>query len=368
MINDHGLYMQMALEEAGKGLGRTSPNPAVGAVIVKGGEVIGRGYHHRAGTPHAEIHALDDAGPKARGATLYVTLEPCNHTGRTPPCTEAILRAGIATVVIGMADPNPRVTGGGGQYLQQHGVEVVSGVLEERCRALNRPFIKHSATGLPWIIMKAGLSLDGKLTLCRGQATALTGPESQRAVHQLRNRVDAILIGVETALIDNPSLTTRLDGVAESRDPLRIVLDSRLRLPADARMLTQDSTAATWIVCSQKASSADEARLVDQGARVLRLPQDREGRIDLNGLVRFLGDNNLTSVLVEGGARVHGAFYRQGLVDELLLFYAPCIIGDQGVPLVQGFSLIGHGRAPVLGSTSVQSLGDDFLFRALLSK
>ena len=367
MVNDHELYMEMALAEAAKGLGRTSPNPAVGAVIVKGGEIIGRGYHHRAGSPHAEVHALADAGPGARGATLYVTLEPCNHTGRTPPCTEAILRAGIATVVIGMADPNPRVTGGGGQYLRQQGLLVVNGVLEEQCRALNYPFIKHSATGLPWIIMKAGMSLDGKISLCRGQGTALTGPESQRLVHQLRNRVDAILIGVETALIDNPSLTTRLAGVPETRDPLRIVLDSRLRLSAEARMLTQDSAAATWIVCSQEASLAQEARLVARGAQVVRLPPDQEGRIDLNGLVRFLGDNNLTSVLVEGGARVHGAFYRQGLVDELLLFYAPCIIGDQGIPLVQGFSLKGRGHAPILGSSLVQSLGDDFLFRALVS-
>lgn len=360
--------MGFALEEAKKGVGRTSPNPAVGAVIVKDGMVVGRGYHKKAGTPHAEIHAIHDAGHATTDATLYVTLEPCNHTGRTPPCTEAILKAGIGRVVIGMSDLNPKVTGGGADYLLSRGVDVCSGILEQQCRDLNRPFIKHSTTGLPWIIMKAGLSLDGKITFLPGQGAALTGPESKRFVHQLRNQVDAILIGVETALIDNPSLTTRLEGIEETRDPVRIVLDSRLRLPADCRLITQASSAETWVFCGEQASGEKEAQLVKGGTRVFRLPVDGDNRIDLAEMLRFLGLKNITSVLVEGGARVHGAFYQQHLVDELLLFYAPFIIGDRGTPLVHGYSLTGRTEAPLLSTTSIQSLGNDVLFRALIQK
>ena len=360
--------MGIALEEARKGIGRVSPNPAVGAIIVKDGKIIGRGYHKRAGTPHAEVHAIRDAGPLANDATLYVTLEPCNHTGRTPPCTEAIIRAGISSVVIGMPDPNPRVVGGGADYLKTQGIAISSGVSEQQCKELNNPFLKHSLTGLPWIIMKAGLSLDGRISFFSKQGAAITGSESRRYVHQIRNQVDAILIGVETALIDNPSLTTRLDGVEETRDPLRIVLDSRLRLPTEARMLNQDSSAETWVFCSEQASSEKELQLVKSGAKVFRVPSAADKRVDLSELLCFLGQRDITSVLVEGGARVHGAFYRQNLVDELLLFYAPCIIGDLGTPLVHGYTLTNRLEAPLFRSTSVQLLGTDVLFKALIER
>jgi len=368
MQRDHFYYMNLALDEARKGVGRVSPNPAVGAIIVKDGEVVGRGYHKKAGTPHAEVHAIQDAGQLAKDATLYVTLEPCNHTGRMPPCTEAILRAEITKVVIGMSDPNPRVTGGGADYLKSQGVEIISGVFEQQCKALNHPFIKHSVTGLPWIIMKAGLSLDGRISVSQRQPAALTGAESKKYVHQIRNQVDAILIGVETALIDNPSLTTRLEGFAETRDPLRIVLDSRLRLPTDALMLTQDSSAETWVFCCEQPPPEKELQLVKSGAKVFRMPSDADKRVDLAELLRFLGQQNITSVLVEGGAQVHGAFYRQNLVDELLLFYAPCIIGDQGTPLVHGYTLSNRSEAPLFSSISVQLLGNDVLFKALIQR
>jgi len=367
MDSEHCRYMQMALDEAKKGLGRTSPNPAVGAVVVADGKVVGQGYHKKAGTPHAEVHALASAGPAAKGATLYVTLEPCNHTGRTPPCTEAILRAGIASVVIGMSDPNPQVTGGGAGRLKAEGVEVCSGVLEKQCRALNYPFVKHSATGLPWVIMKAGLSLDGKMTLQPGQGSPITGPETKRYVHQLRDRVDAIMIGVDTAIIDDPSLTTRLETVAATRDPLRIVLDTHLRLPPGARMLTQQSEAATWVLCGQDASSEKEAWLRRAGAVVHRLPVDVDGRVSLAETLRLLGRENVVSVLVEGGAGVHGAMYGQGLVDELILAYAPFIAGDPGTPLVRGYRLDNRAAAPALTDVVVQKLGADVLFRALTS-
>ena len=368
MQNDHISFMELALVEARKGLGRTSPNPTVGAIIVNNGKVVGRGYHKKAGTPHAEVNAIIDAGEHTNNATLYVTLEPCNHTGRTPPCTEAIVRSGITHVVIGMSDPNPHVTGGGGDFLRARGIEVCCGVLEQQCRELNYPFIKHSATGLPWVIMKAGLSLDGKITFHPRQGGALTGPESKRYVHQIRNQVDAILIGVETAIIDNPSLTTRLEDAGETRDPIRIVLDSSLRLPAKARMLTQNSTAETWVICGEGAPMENEARLVARGAKVFRLPVSDIGKVELSALLIFLGEKNITSVLVEGGAQVHGAFYRQNLVDELLLLYAPLIIGDEGTPLVRGYGLGSRAEAPLLHNVAFQLLGKDLLLKAIVQR
>ena len=296
-------YMNLALKEAVKGVGRTTPNPCVGAVVVKESQVVGRGYHKKAGTPHAEINALADAGSMARGSTMYVTLEPCNHTGRTPPCSHALVNAGISRVVVGMSDPNPLACGGI-EYLLSKNIKVASGVCEQQCRLINLPFIKHVSTGLPWVIMKAGVSLDGRISYCRGQGGAITGNESAQVVHSLRNHVDAILVGIDTALVDNPSLTTRFitkpgclcpDDALETnsvcpprqteqknkfispllpddirgrvidghkKDPLRLVLDSELRLSAKAQMLSQVSDAGTWIFCSEDAGKDKEIQLL----------------------------------------------------------------------------------------------------------
>lgn len=362
----HEEYMRLALDEAQKGLGRTTPNPAVGAVIVRRGEVVGRGFHKKAGTPHAEVNAIHDAGEAAKGGTIYVTLEPCNHTGRTPPCTQAILQAGLARVVIGAMDPNPKVVGGGADFLRGQGIEVVCGVLEEECQDLIRPFVKHSRTGLPWVIMKAGLSLDGKIAYRRGQGGAVTGSATRRLVHQLRDQVDAILIGIGTAIIDDPSLTTRLEDKDDSRDPLRIVLDSHLRLSPKANMLTQRSAAPTWIFCGPKAAIEREQALIQAGAVVHRLSLAADGRPDLSSLLAFLGERQLTSILVEGGAAVHGAFWGQGLVDELRLFYAPYFIGDQGVPIISGFSAAERPLKSPVRRMALQEIDHDFLLRAIL--
>jgi len=323
----------MALWEAKKGIGRTSPNPCVGALIVKNGKILGKGYHKKAGTPHAEIHALHAAGRKAKGATLYVTLEPCNHAGRTPPCTEALLQAGISHVVIGMMDPNPHVAGGGAAYLTSKGLTVISGVLEQECREINLPFIKHSSTGLPWVVLKAGMSIDGRIASLPGKATRITGKESLRRVHALRNQVDAILVGVETALIDDPSLTARLHGSGPGSDPLRVVLDSGLRLPVSARMLQQKSPALTWIFCGKDADKKRRSRLEEAGAVVKTVPTVSDGILDIKAILATLGQAQVTSVLVEGGSRVHGSFLEAGQVDQVLLFVAPIFIGDKGVPL-----------------------------------
>ncbi len=364
----HEKFMLLALDEARKGLGRTAPNPAVGAVVVQDGEVVGRGYHKKVGTPHAEVNALHDAGEKARGGTIYVTLEPCNHSGRTPPCTRAILQAGVRRVVIGAMDPNPRVVGGGAEYLREQGVEVIGGVLAEQCTDIIRPFVKHSSTGTPWLIMKAGMSLDGKIAFEAGRGGSITGPASGLAVHHLRDQVDAILIGVGTALVDDPSLTTRIAGKKDARDPFRLVLDTHLRLSPQAKMLCQESAAPTWIFCGQEASVAREQALRAAGACIHRLPAGKDGRLDLHSLLAFIGKQQLCSILVEGGAAVHGAFWSQGLVDELRLYYAPYFIGDHGVPLLNGFARDQRpAQMPLHGITLTQN-GEDFLFRALVAR
>ena len=352
-------FMELALEEAGKGLGRTSPNPCVGAVIVRDGEVVGRGYHKKAGTPHAEIHALADAGPAARGATMYVTLEPCNHTGRTPPCSHAVVAAGLVRVVIGLSDPNP-VAGGGVQYLLDRGIEVTTGVCEHECRMINLPFIKHITTKIPWVVMKAGMSLDGRISYRKGQGGAITCRESGQVVHTLRNQIDAILIGAETARIDNPSLTTRLED-RPGRDPLRVILDSRLRLDPDAVLLAQNSSAATWIFCTQRASAEKEAGLQRAGAVVYRVAETSQHHVDLAEVLSVLGAKNIVSVFVEGGAGVHGSFLRRGLVDEVFLFIAPFFIGDTGLPLLHGYSSSSADSVVQLVDVSVKQVGADTL-------
>ena len=351
--------MRLALREAKKGIGRTSPNPCVGAVVVKHGRMVGKGYHKQAGTPHAEIHALQAAGRKAEDATLYVTLEPCNHTGRTPPCTEAVLRAGISRVVIGMLDPNPKVTGGGADYLASQGVMVSAGVLEQECREINLPFIKHSATGRPWVIMKAGMSIDGRIAAYQGQTTAITGRKSLRSVHGLRNQVDAILVGIGTALTDDPSLTSRLHGAG--RDPLRVVLDAGLQLPASAAMLQQDSPAETWIFCAGDADKKKRSRLEAAGAVLKTAPVRDRGEIELEAVLTILGQAGVASLLVEGGSRVHGSFLESGLVDQLFLYVAPMFIGEQGVPLATFSDRRKGGDMPHFKLTRTRRYGEDVL-------
>ncbi|MDH3390742.1 MAG: bifunctional diaminohydroxyphosphoribosylaminopyrimidine deaminase/5-amino-6-(5-phosphoribosylamino)uracil reductase RibD [Desulfobulbaceae bacterium] len=352
-------YMHLALREAKKGTGRTSPNPCVGAVVVKKNKVVGKGYHKQAGTPHAEIHALREAGKKAKDATLYVTLEPCNHTGRTPPCTEAILRAGISRVVIGMPDPNPGVAGGGAKKLVSNGVAVSSSILENECREINLPFIKHTTTGRPWVIIKAGMSIDGKIAAGPGQSTRITGQKSLQRVHALRNQVDAILVGIGTGLVDDPSLTTRLHRRGSGRDPLRLVLDAELCLPESATMIQQESSSQTWIFCGRGADKKKRSKLEEAGAVVKTVPVSK-GMLDLKAVLSELGKAQITSVLVEGGSKVHGSFLQEKLADQILLFVAPVFLGDQGVPLASfpGKKKIDMSQLKIM---STRRYGDDVL-------
>lgn len=332
------VFMEMALRQAGKGLGRTSPNPCVGAVIVKDGQVVAKGWHAGAGQPHAEIVALKRAGSLARQATIYVTLEPCNHTGRTPPCTKAIAESGISRVVTAMADPNPLVSGQGNAYLESQGLSVTTGVLEDKCRRLNLPFEKVMTTGLPWIVLKAGVSMDGRIAPSGGKSCWITGESSRRQVHRMRDRLDAILVGSSTALIDDPSLNVRLGG-SNSSDPLRLVLDTNLRLSPRARMLNGGSGSGTWVFCGPEPEERKAEELGRAGARVLPTDLNEEGHVDIYHVMRYLAGEGINSVLVEGGGGVHTEFLRRDLVDRINLFFAPIFLGAHAVPLVADLGL-----------------------------
>ena len=354
-------FMGLALEEARKGIGRTSPNPCVGAVIVKGGTIIGTGYHEKAGCPHAEINALEVAGKNAVGAEMYVTLEPCNHYGKTPPCSHAVAEAGIKRVIVGMRDPNPLVDGSGLDYLRDQGIEVAWGVREQQCRDLNRAFIKYITTGLPLVVLKAGLSLDGRLSYQKGSGGTITGQESLREVHQLRNTYDAILVGAGTVVSDNPKLTTRLPA-GNGRNPVRMVVDTNLSIPLEAKIVQEREEANTWLFCSRSVSMEKAEQLRHHGVRIFPIERGGDGRIDLEALLKLAAEQGITSILVEGGAMVHGAFLRRRLVDYAYLFYAPIIAGDGGVSLVSEMSVAGGKKdAAKLAELSIKRFGEDIL-------
>lgn len=351
--------MQMALGLAAKGRGYTSPNPMVGAVVVQDGEVIGKGWHQFAGGPHAEVNAITDAGGRSNGATLYVTLEPCNHHGRTPPCTEAILAAGISRVVVAMDDPNPRVTGGGNQFLLSNGVAVTTGICEAEARQLNRFFIKHARTGQPYVILKAAATLDGRIATRTGDSKWVTGPEARTRGHELRHEVDAIMVGVNTIKADDPSLTTRL-AHARGVDPTRIVLDTRLSIPGDAKVLQGGAVSDTLVITGNSIDNDKRRQLVEKGVRIIETPV-KDGRIDLPLLMDRLGKMNITSLLVEGGGQVAAAMLSAGLVDRICFFYAPKILGGRGISMCSGPGPEKMADAVRIENMEIKRFGDDLL-------
>ena len=355
-----GFFMARALELARLGLGRTSPNPVVGAVIVKDGEIVGEGYHQRAGNPHAEVHALNQAGEKARGATLYVTLEPCSHFGRTPPCADAVIRAGLSRAVVAMVDPNPLVAGNGIARLKEAGIQVKVGVLEKEARKLNEVFIKFITTGMPFVVMKTAMTLDGKIAAHTGDSRWVTGPEARGVVHQLRDRYDALLVGIGTVMADDPLLTTRLpDG--NGRDPVRVVVDSRLRIPVAARVLHLSSTAPTVIACTEQADPVKRAELEKMGVEVVVAPE-QGGMVDLEWLLQELARRGLTGVLVEGGSRINASLLARGLIDKVMFFIAPKLIGGESAPgPVGGEGVARMTEAVPLERVKVKSVGVDIL-------
>jgi diaminohydroxyphosphoribosylaminopyrimidine deaminase/5-amino-6-(5-phosphoribosylamino)uracil reductase len=349
--------MRRALDLAARGLGRTSPNPAVGAVVVTGGRVVGEGCHQRAGEPHAEPLALAQAGAAARGATLYVTLEPCCHQGRTPPCTDAILAAGIARVVYACGDIDPRCRGRGEATLREAGVEVTRGVLEDEARRLNEAYIRHKLTGRPFVTLKLACTLDGHTATCTGDSRWISGEASRERVHRLRDRSDAIMVGVGTVLTDDPQLTARLPE-GEGRHPLRVVVDALARTPADARVIT--GPGSCLVAVTEAAPPADVARLREAGAEVADLPAAEgsgQPAVDLPALMDHLGARAVMSVLLEGGAALAGAMVRAGLVGKHIYFIAPRLLGGTGAPVLAGPGVATMAEAQPLEFTSVEHLG-----------
>ena len=348
------LFMRVALREAAKGLGRTSPNPAVGAVLVKNGRVVARGHHALAGGPHAEVVAIRAAGARARGADLYTTLEPCDHYGKTPPCSRAILDAGVRRVFVGSSDPNPLVNGKGVARLRAAGVGVVAGVLRADCDALNAHWFRFIRDRRPFVTLKAAATLDGRIATRTGDSRWVTGEEARRWVHHLRDRVDAVLVGAGTARADDPRLTARLPG-GRGRDPIRVVLDTELALPASLKLFHARSAAPTLV-----AHASARTRRLGPGVELLRCRRGGGG-VDLADLLEKLAARGVTHLLVEGGARVHAAFLAAGLVDRVAIFVAPKLAGADGVPLFAGKGPARMADALRLEEVEVQRVGQDIL-------
>lgn len=364
-------FMARAIQLARLGRYSTHPNPRVGCLIVKEGEVIAEGYHRRAGEPHAERNALAKAGVAASGATAYVTLEPCCHHGRTPPCTEALIESGVKRVVVGMPDPNPLVAGQGLELLRQAGIQVTEGVMRPQVEALNPGFIKRMIHGLPYIRCKMAMSLDGRTAMADGESQWITSPAARVDVQKLRAQSAAILTGVGTLLADDPSMNVRLSAMELGLEegvpiphPVRVVLDPELATPGDAKMLGLPGP--TLIICSDE-QPVHGAALEAAGAQIVRLPGDKQ-RLDLHQVIRFLGEQEINEVLLESGATLAGAMLEQGLVDELIIYQAPHLMGNKGRGL---FLLPGIARMAdriALQVTDLRQVGTDIRITARLSE
>lgn len=356
-------FMQRALELAEQGRGRTTPNPPVGAVIVKDGQIVGEGFHPKAGMPHAEVYALEQAVAKAKGADIYVTLEPCSHTGRTPPCARALIAAGIRRVFVALIDPDPRVSGAGITMLREAGIEVEVGLCQDQAAELIAGFSKHLRSGHPWTIYKAAMTLDGYTATAVGDSRWISCEESRLRVHRLRNRVEAIMVGIETVLQDDPLLNVRLPG-EQTRDPLRVVVDSHLRFPLAAKMLAQNASATTLIAtcCDDKARIN---AVTAAGTEVLMLPADEQGRVNLPALWDELGRRQIQHLLLEGGSTLATAAWKACLIDELMVFVAPRLVG--GCPSSGLFSGVGATQmadSAMLEDVRHETSGSDLLIRA----
>ncbi len=357
-------YMRIALRLAEKARGRTSPNPMVGAVVVKDGKVISRGYHRKAGEPHAEAIALKKAGDAARDATLYVTLEPCSHTSkRTPPCSPLVIQSGITRVVVAMTDPNPKVSRGGVKALKAAGIDVITGVLEAESRKLNEAYIKHITKSMSFVTLKIAQTLDGKIATALGESQWITGEKAREEGHRLRDINDAILVGINTVLKDNPSLTTRIPG---GRDPIRVIVDSALRMPLNAKVLTQKSSAKTIVATVSGAPKNKIVKLQKAGVEVL-IVKSVQGRIDLRDLMKKLGKMDIMNVLIEGGAEINFSALKSGIVDKAVLFIAPMLMtGKDALCSIGGASPIKLSQALKLHDVTARFVGRDLMVEGYL--
>lgn len=349
-------YMKSVLRLAAKGRGQTSPNPMVGAIIVNKNRVIGKGYHRKAGTPHAEILALREAGERARGSAIYVNLEPCCHRDKkTPPCTDAIIQSGIKKVVLGMIDPNPKVSGKGIRVLKNAGIEIATGILEEESRRLNEAYIKYITTGQPFVILKIASSLDGKIATASGESKWITGEQSRKMVHRLRSEVDAVMVGVGTVLKDDPMLNVRL---VKGENPHRVILDPHLKIPLNAKFLNIEpkgsSNAKTYIVTTTDSPEDKAIALKKMGIEII-YADSKDGYIDPALLIKELGKLGITSIVIEGGSETNAKALSSGIVDKVLIFLSPKIIG-------------GHNSKGAVGGKSPHRLSDALMLRDIKVK
>jgi diaminohydroxyphosphoribosylaminopyrimidine deaminase/5-amino-6-(5-phosphoribosylamino)uracil reductase len=355
-------WMGRALELAGRGAGLTFPNPVVGAVLVRAGRAVGEGFHARAGGAHAEAGALEQAGTMAHGATLYVTLEPCNHTGRTPPCVQAITTAGVKRVVAATRDPNPRVPGGGAAALSRAGIEVTLGCREGEAIALNRVFITAALRGRPHVTLKWAATLDGATADVRRGSRWITGSEARIEAHRMRSRADAIVVGIGTVLADDPALDVRLGG-PWPREPFRVVVDSRARLPVTARLIGVGKPERAFVAVTDAADPERLERLETRGVTVLRC-KSQEGQVDVSDLVSRLGALDVGGILVEGGGKLAWAFLEAGLVDRVVAFTAPILLGGAAAPRAVGGAGLLLPEAVRLGGIGVRPMGADWMMEA----
>ena len=362
------LYMRRALRLAERGRGRTSPNPMVGAVVVKGSRIIGRGYHRKTGEPHAEVEALSAAGPRARGATLYVNLEPCCHINkRTPPCTRAIIESGIRRVVMAMRDPNLLVNGRGKAILRRAGIEVIESVLAIQARKLNEAYTKFITTGRPFVILKTAMTMDGKIALHNTVSNWITGERARLEAHRLRDQMDAVLVGINTVLVDDPRLTTRLPG-NRGRDPHRIILDSTLKIPLTAKVITESSSATTFIATTKKEPDQKIQALKEREVVVLVLP-DQGGRVSLKDLMKELSHRGITSLMIEGGAEVNASALQAGIVDKIIWFVAPRLLGGkEALGVIGGPSPLNLDEALIIRDLRCWQVGEDLMLEGYLGK
>jgi diaminohydroxyphosphoribosylaminopyrimidine deaminase/5-amino-6-(5-phosphoribosylamino)uracil reductase len=358
-------FMRLALKLAQKAKGRTSPNPLVGAVVVKNNRVVGRGYHRGAGLAHAEVEALDDAGKAACGASLYVTLEPCCHTGRTPPCVQKITACGIKEVVFATEDPNPLNNGKGAQFLRRQGIKVFSSVLEREAKEMNRAFIKYITKKRPFVTVKVAQSLDGKIATRTGDSRWISSEASRKFTHKLRSRVDAVLVGINTVLQDDPLLTCRLNNRLNKRQPKKVIVDSRLRLRPDLKIFSSYSPAEVLVAVT---SGASPKRVLsfEKNARII-IAKNEKGRVDLRDLLRKLAKQGIAHILVEGGGEIIASLLKKKLVDEMFVVIAPKIIGGGRAPV----SVAGEGVAKVtqaikLKDIKLKRIGPDLCLQGLL--
>jgi diaminohydroxyphosphoribosylaminopyrimidine deaminase/5-amino-6-(5-phosphoribosylamino)uracil reductase len=361
--NQKSEIMKIALTLAKRGIGKTSPNPAVGAVLVKNDKIISTGYHKKAGFAHAEINALREADREARGADMYVTLEPCSHFGKTPPCTDAIIKAGIKKVFIGMKDPNPLVAGKGIRRLRNTGIKVEIGILENECKNINEAYRKYITTKTPFVTLKLASTLDGRIATCTGESKWITGEAARRFVHKMRAEADAVMIGIGTVLKDNPELTTRL---VKGKDPVRVVVDSRLRIPISARILNRKKSAIIVATTKDKGQKEKKIKALNaKGAEVLLLPA-KDGMVDLTALIKELAKREITSIMIEGGSSLAASAIKEAIVDKVAIFVAPKILGKEGLPTIENLGIKRIRNAIRLRGLECRRLGEDILLQGYI--